>query len=80
MGKASNVADFRNQANRADLIDPAQRLQRQHHRLEAPAFDRVSQRSLSRATRSSAAVTACQYSVKAVLHAREPKFNVANQR
>ena len=79
MREASDVADFRHQANGADLINAAQRLQRTHHRLEAPPFE-FADAAVSRTTRSSAAMTACQYSVNAVCAPASPKFDVANQR
>ena len=44
-----------------------------------PSIERA-KASVSRVTRSSAAVTACQYSVKAVCAPEAPKFKIANQR
>jgi hypothetical protein len=44
-GEAGDVPDLADQANGADGVDAAQRPQGGHHRLEAPALDRLLQRS-----------------------------------
>lgn len=76
----ADVADLGDQTNRADGIDPTQHLQRVHHRLEAPAGKAPRSARVSRATRSSATLTPCQYSVSAVWVPAPVKLNVASHR